>query len=241
MTPALARRLCAILAVVAGLGVLALTLAFPFLPEVKAAAACARATSLIEFQEARSMDALIAVFSAPGGQCRAPMVAAMDAQNTFDVVAYIPVYALFLVAAAAAFEQRLKSPLFLAAAGAVALAVAGDLVETLTQLRITDDVEASAPLIGSLASGYWLKYAGLAAYAAVLAPIAWRAGPRLRWLALVALLPPAAFIAHVMDLDPPMTPAFAAFWIALLVGCALLARCPQDHPATDHPSPAPGA
>ncbi|NWG54637.1 MAG: hypothetical protein HXY28_13040 [Hydrogenophilaceae bacterium] len=235
MTPAFARRLFAIMAIAAGLGVLATTAAFQFLPEVKDAAACARSTSLIEFQQARSMDDLIAVFSAPGGRCRAPMVAAMDAQNTLDLVLYIPLYALFLVAAAAAFERRVKSPLFLMAFAAAAIGVAGDVLETLIQLRIADDVEAARPLLAPLAVGYWLKYAGLAAHAAVFAGIAFRAGRRFWLLALAAIAPPLAFAAAAAGAGSSLIAAFAVFWLALLAALALLAFRPADAPATDRP------
>jgi len=234
-------RLYAFAALALGVGVIAVMVAFYMLPEVKAAVACGRATSLVEFQQARSMDDLIAVFSAPGGHCRAPMVAAMDAQNQLDLKIFIPVYALFLLASVAVFERRIRGPLFIAAAAAIVVGVVGDVVETLVQLRITDDIEGARPHFSTLAFGYTTKYLGLAAHAAVFAAIAFLAGRRFWWLTLAALAPPLVVAANAFGYALPTIAGFAPFWGALLVAAGLVAFRPSAPSTEQEPAGAPPA
>jgi hypothetical protein len=169
------------------------------------------------------MDDLIAVFSAPGGECRAPVVAAMEAMNRLDLYAFIPSYGAFLIAAAIALTGPWRTRLALAAIGAAGLAAAGDAVETTTQLRITQDIEAAAPLLGALALGFWVKNGALGLYSALTAAIALIPPRRRILLAALGAIAALATIGAAFDLSrvPLMTACFAAFWIALLVIAAV--------------------
>lgn len=228
----MARDRAAFAAALFGLATLAVFIGFQILPAVRAAGECIEQGSLVAFQRARDMEALRDVFGAPASACRAPALNAIDALNTLDLFLFIPVYALFLMSAVAMLAKGVRAPLALLAIAAVLAGVAGDVHETMTQLRMTRDIDASAPLIPALTLGYWVKYAGLAAHAVVAGLIALRAR---RWiLAGLGLLTGIATIAAALDFVQLMTTSFALFWSALLaVALAAILR----RPATDR-SPA---
>ncbi|MBL8548872.1 MAG: hypothetical protein JNJ73_02725 [Hyphomonadaceae bacterium] len=230
MSAAVPDRRAAMAATGLGLATLGVFIGFRTLEPVRAAisSGCGASDTLSRFQLARTMDDLIAVFSAPAGVCRAPIVTAMDAANRLDLYAFIPVYAAFLIAAAIALSGPWRTHVALAAIGAVVLAALGDALETATQLRITQDIEAATPHLPALAIGYWVKNASLGVYAAVIAGVA-LAPPRRRFaLATIAALATLAMVGAAFDeaRAPFMTLAFGAFWIALLAiaGQALLPR-----------------
>jgi hypothetical protein len=221
VSAAVADRRASFAAAVFGLATFAVFIGFQTLPAVQGAisSGCGAPETLTRFQLARSMADLIAVFSAPGGVCRAPITAAMDAANNLDLYGFIPVYSAFLAAAAIALAGPWRTRIALGALGAVVVAALGDAVETSTQLRITQDIEAAAPLLSALAIGYWVKNAALGVYAAFVTGVA-LAAPRRRFvLAGFATVAALAVVGAAFDPGraPFMTLCHGAFWLALLV------------------------
>jgi hypothetical protein len=217
-------RRAAAAATALGVATLAIFVGFQALKPVREAVAsgCGTPETFAKFQLARSMDDLIAVFSAPGGVCRAPIIAAMDAANALDLYAFIPAYAAFLVAATIALAGPWRTRVAIAAIGAVVVAALGDAVETSTQLRITQDIEAAAPHLPGLALGYWVKNAGLGVHAALVAGIA-LSPPRRRFVtAGFAAIAALSVVGGAFDpaRAPITTLCFGLFWIALLAMAA---------------------
>ncbi|MBI1408099.1 MAG: hypothetical protein GC145_18455 [Caulobacter sp.] len=192
-------RLWAALTACAGVLVLAVTVAFRLLPEVSEAAGCMSEGAVVEFELARTLDALQTIFGLPSDSCRPAVIAAMDAVNHLDVFAYIPVYTAFALCAALFLSGARLSPLALAAIGLALVALAADYVETLTLLAITPGIERNLGLapIASTAAG--IKFGALAAHAMALAAICLEARPR-RWiLAILLLAAPLGFVAAASD------------------------------------------
>ncbi|MGE3142638.1 MAG: hypothetical protein AB7L65_04910, partial [Hyphomonadaceae bacterium] len=123
-------RLWALLTLATGAGVLAVAVLFAALPEVKAAAPCMSAGAIVRFELADSVRDLDAVFGPRGGACRPAMVAAMNAINHLDMIAFIPFYTAFFCCAAALAGGGEGRPLVLAAFEAALIAAAGEVLET---------------------------------------------------------------------------------------------------------------
>ncbi len=86
--------------VATGLGAIGVFAAFVMLPEARAASACLPAGSVVQFELARNAADLAAIFGAPESACRPLAIAAMDAVNTLDTRAFIPMYTAFCICAA---------------------------------------------------------------------------------------------------------------------------------------------
>ncbi|MGE0829609.1 MAG: hypothetical protein AB7O04_09685 [Hyphomonadaceae bacterium] len=218
-------RRAALLCAFLGLATLGVFIGFQMLPPVRAAmeSGCADGEAMAHFQMARTMADLVGVFSAPNGECRATMIAAMDALNKLDIFLFVPAYAGFLAAAVWMIAGDLRAPLALVAVGAAALAALGDVLETATQLRITRNIEGAGGLIAPLAIGFWLKYAGIAFHGVVLAALAF-VQTRKRWVVIgLGIALGLAALAAAADLQRAiwMTRAIAIFWAALLAGAIL--------------------
>jgi hypothetical protein len=118
-------------------------------------------TALGAYQMARTPAEIEAVFGPAGALCRVLMVAALDRANRVDLFGFIPTYGAFL-----AFFLLAMIRLGEAAArvGLVAL-VAGlgfDVLETATQLRLTQELPGSEAALTALAIGSVGKFAALA-------------------------------------------------------------------------------
>lgn len=213
------RRLWAVLAGVAGLVALAVTLGFTQLPAVKAAGKCVASGDVIAFELATSQAELTRIFHPLGDPCRPPALRAMDQVNHLDVYAYIPSYTAFTVLSVLFLAGAARRPLPLAAVGVALLALTADYVETTTLLTITKDVEGHAALTARAAPAAWVKFGALAVHAALLALIAFRSEPRRRILGVLLLLPAPAFL--VMVADPArnglLSLAFLASWTPLML------------------------
>lgn len=215
-------RLWAILAGVAGLASLAVTVAFRLLGPVRAAGPCMTEGAVLQFEFARKAGDLTNLFGPPADSCRAPIIAAMDAVNQLDIVAYIPSYTLFaLFAALFVGGGRLRLPVLLAMLAAV-VALVADYVETLTLLEITPALEARADLLPTASTAAWVKFAALAAHALLLAVACLEAPPR-RWILGLLLLAPAIGVLAAFT-NPQslglLTLSFLLAWLPLL-GAAL--------------------
>ncbi|HVY86498.1 MAG TPA: hypothetical protein VG943_15300 [Caulobacterales bacterium] len=214
-------RLLPLATLVFGVVTLLITLAFPQLPSVRVAhfAQGDFSAALNAFQRAATPADLAAVFGAPPDLT---ILDAMTAGNRLDLFAFIPSYTLFLACAALTVAGGLKRRLAWLTLALLAIALAGDVIETSTQLAITADY-ARARTHLPVAPWCWTKFIGLGAYSWAIALAS--LGERKRYvLALLNLPPLPATLAAFFGLTPSMqgaSLAFAAAWIALLVIAAL--------------------
>lgn len=202
-----------------GLAAFALIASFPLLPEVTAVYARAEVPDVVaDFQRAATLDDLAGVFGDPANP---QVAAAMDAINRLDLYAFVPVYTLFLVAAAAMFGRRGAAPT--AAVLAALLGAGADAVETFKQLQLTAALQSAPEVYLPIAPWYWAKYAGLGLHGAAIAGLCF-SGRRRRWVLGVLALAPApsvlAFYFGAIDADV-FRYVFAAYWIALLASAAI--------------------
>lgn len=201
-----------------GVATLAILLAFSMLPDVRTAYPNGDfAAALNAFQHATSMTQLDALFGSPADPAK---LRAMTAGNTLDLFGFIPAYGLFMIAGAAMLAGGLRKPLGWFALAAAAIGIAGDIVETASQLRVTQDWAHAAAALPLVAPGCWTKFFGIAFHALGCSAICF-IGPRKRWiLGALGVLPILGVGADALQLLPApalMSAVFGAFWIALLV------------------------
>ena len=173
-----------------------------------------RSTYVSAFQRSETLSDIAAVFGSPADPAK---IAAMDALNTLDLWAFIPVYALFLIAAAILLggvrNRWTQIAIIFALLGAV-----GDVIETWKQLQLTADIDnAEAHL--PIAPWHWLKYAALALNGVAIASLCFTSAKK-RWiLGAIALASFPLVVLSYMDAITPRAFAatFAIYWIALLV------------------------
>jgi hypothetical protein len=180
------------------------------------------------FQRAETLGDIAAVFGSPADPAK---MAAMDALNTLDLYAFIPAYALFLVAAAILLgglrNRWTQIAIIFALLGAV-----GDVIETWKQLQLTADI-ANAEAHLPIAPWHWLKYAALALNGVAIATICVTSAKK-RWvLGAIAFVSFPIVVLSYMDAITPRAFAatFALYWVALLVVAAIEAIRPSA-PAT---------
>lgn len=214
-------RLWAALTALTGIATLAITLAFTQLQEVKAAGACQAADGVIQFELARTQAELTAIFKPAADPCRPKVIAAMDAVNHLDVLAYIPSYTAFGVFAALFLSGgAARRPLVLATIGVALTALAADYVETITLLQITPQVDAAAELLGRSSAAAWTKFGMLALSGLMLAGICWTTASRRRILGALLVLPSLGFALMAYDhhaYTRLLNLAFFASWTPLLL------------------------
>lgn len=211
----------AALTALAGIATLAITAAFTQLAPVKAAGTCAPAGAVIQFELARAPADLTAIFHPAGDPCRPKVVAAMDAVNQLDILAYIPSYAAFgLFAAGFLAAGAWRRPLALAAAAAALAALAGDYLETLTLLKISHVVDNPGGLLAVSSAGAWIKFSMLALNGLLLAALCLTATPRRRILGGLLVLPTLGIVAMAVDharFAGLLSLAFFVSWTPLLL------------------------
>jgi hypothetical protein len=213
------RRLCAIIAAAMGAGVLAVSIALRSLPEVQASvrARCIDDFTLLHFQLTRSAGELAQVLGSSGDVCRGSRVAALDAINRLDLLGLIPLYGAFLLAATAWLVAGSRK-LYIAALGAVILALAGDVLETRTQLALTKSLEPPQLLLSMLVLGATTKFLGLALHSTFCAVVCVTHQPRRRVLGSMLLLTLPVTIAALVDrsLAPFLNLGLLLYFVALL-------------------------
>lgn len=210
----------AIATAITGVISLSISIAFAMLPEVTAAGECFQRGAVIQFEFARNLADLIAIFGEPQSACRPLVVTAMDAVNTVDIWAFIPAYTLFCICAALFLANGVwQRPLVIIAIGAALLAAAGDYLETITLLAITQSLDAPGGLLQYSQLGAWSKFALLAAHAVFCAGICYTSEKPRYILGAVLLLPPFGVAAAAYDhvaYSNILGAAFAVAWVALL-------------------------
>jgi hypothetical protein len=205
-------RLWAILASVAGLVSLGVTIAFRLLEPVRTAGQCMADGAVLAFEFALKAQELTNIFGEPGDPCRPLTINAVDAINQLDVIAYIPSYSLFAIFAALFIAGgKLRLPILLAMLAAV-VALVADYVETFTLLQITPALEAQAALLPTSST------AALAGHALILAAVCLEQPPR-RWIIGLLLLAPAVGVlagwSDVRNMSW-LTTGFLLAWLPLL-------------------------
>jgi len=214
-------RVWAIATILAGVITLGISVSFAMLPEVQAAGECFQRGAVIQFEFARNLADLIAIFGEPQSACRPLVVTAMDAVNHLDIWAFIPAYTLFGICAVLFLaDGAWQRPLVIIAIGAALLAAAGDYLETITLLSLTQTLDAPGGLLQYSQLGAWSKFALLAAHAAFCAGICYVSEKKRYTLGAILMLPPFGVAAAAYDhvtLSTVMGAAFAVAWLALLV------------------------
>lgn len=173
----------------------------------------------IAFQLAHSAADLTSIFGAESSACRAALIEGLKSGGQADLFLFIPIYALFLggfIIATASPSKSLSR--FLAIA--LAVTVVGDALETYSQLRILDNIDAGAAFLRSLTLGNGLKTVGLGLLLMGIALNLWRQGGRgdrfaASVLALTAVLRFTAFAVESIRPLGPLT-ALAAFAVIFL-------------------------
>jgi hypothetical protein len=220
-------RAWAIATTITGIISLGLFVVFAMLPEMRAAADCLPPGSVVQFEFARNVSDLITIFGEPESACRPLAIAAMDAVNRIDIIAFIPAYTTFCICAALFLANGAwQRPLVIAALGAAVLAAAADYLETTTLLALTQTLDAPGGLLQYSQLGAWSKFALLATHAVFCAGICYTAAPRRTILAVLLLLPAlgvAAAATNHITLANVMNGAFTIAWVALLAAAVVSA------------------
>jgi len=219
-------RASAIAALVFGLATLGVFVAFNFLPDVAAVYAPGEAATYVSaFQRSTTLADLAQVFGDPADPA---IIAAMDQLNTLDLYAFIPVYALFLVAAA--FMLGGNAILKWLAVLAALVGAGGDAVETYQQLQLTADYQNATTHLPLIAPMHWVKYAGIGLNGVLVSALCFTA-ERKRWvLGIVGLMTLPIVAASYIGLVEPraFAGAVALYWTALLVVSIIAAVRAKD-------------
>lgn len=203
-----------------GLGAMtiAIVIAFALLPEMRSAGACMQPGAVVQFEFARNGDDLARIFGGDAS-CGPQVIAAMDAVNRLDLLAFIPTYTAFALAAVFFLAGGALRPLSIAAAAAALGAAAADYLETTTLLKITQTLDAPEALLGVSQAGAWTKFALLAAHALFCAGLCFLSELRRPVLGVLLLLPTLGVAAAAFDhvtLANVMNGAFAIAWVGVL-------------------------
>lgn len=210
----------AIATALTGLAVVAVTLVFALLPQVRDAGPCMVQGAVIQFEFARNTSDLVNVFGPADGLCRDLVIKAMDAVNVVDLLGFIPAYVAFCICAALYLSNgQWGRPLTAAAVGAAMLAGLADVLETATLLEITPVLDDPGNLLATSRLSAWSKFALLAAHALFCAGLCLAVEKR-RWILGIALLAPTLGVAaaasdHVTR-SGIMGLSFVIAWVVLL-------------------------
>lgn len=215
---------------ITGLAALGLFVVFAMLPEMRAAAACLPAGSVVQFELARNVQDLEVIFGAADSACRPLAIAAMDAVNSIDLIAFIPAYTAFCICAALFLANGdWRRPLAVAAVLAALLAAAADYLETTALLETTQSLDDPSGLelyLRQAQLGAWSKFALLAAHALFCAGLCFVGDRRRPILGVLLLLPAPGVAAAAFDhvaLANLMNVAFTIAWVALIVAAGFTA------------------
>ncbi len=213
------RRPWAIATLVLGLATFAICAMFFRLPDVDGLypSATDASSAMTKFQLADSAAVLTEVFGDPADP---RIVAAMKAANELDLVVFIPVYGLFLLMAGPLVIGRLDDRRAVVIMGVTLVAIAGDVVETGTQLRMAADIVAAPELLERLAAGSVMKFFGLAAAAGIIAVDCVRRKPRRYGLAFGAVMQVLSTLAAFLDpaqFGSGLSGSIGGFWVGLTI------------------------
>ncbi len=211
-------RAWACAAVTSGILAILVFAGFALLPEMRAASGCLPAGAVVQFEFARNSEDLARIFG--GGEGCGPLaIAAMDAVNRLDLIAFIPIYTAFIFAAALFLVEGAWRPLSIAAIAAALGAAASDYLETTTLLQITQTLDAPEALLPRSQAGAWTKFSLLAAHGVFCAGLCFLGGRRRPLLGALLLLPVLGVALAAYDhvrFASVMNAAFALAWLSML-------------------------
>jgi hypothetical protein len=192
-------------------------------------------TALGAYQLARTPADVEAVFGPPGDPCRATMVAALDRANTVDLFGFIPTYGAFLAFFFLAMMRAGGGTAARAGLAALAAGLALDVLETVTQLRMTRELPGTGTALTALAIGSVGKFAALALAVLCAGVAMWiRGGTAGRAAGIVCLA--GAAVGGIALAAPSarglLTLANAVAWLVILL-YALVAALAPGEPARD--------
>jgi len=177
-------------------------------------------SALLEYQLSRTPADIEAVFGPAGDPCREVMVGAMDRANTVDLVGFIATYCAFLACFFVALLRARGGAAARIGLAAVAVALAGDVLETSTQIHLTAALPGSAGALGLLAIGSRGKYLALAVVDAC-AGVGMAARGRIvgRLAGIVCIAGGVAVVAGLVHAParPALSAGNAVAWLLILV------------------------
>jgi hypothetical protein len=229
------------ISLVAGLVILALTM-MSALQEPLRPCGDLRAgyAPIIAFELARSEADLNALFGQPGDPCRAQVIEHMDAINWIDVLAFIPIYGVFM---AFFFVGMHASVPRLARLGLQLTIVAclGDYAENTCLMNLTPGLDAGSIWLALLPWATGVKWLGLGLAAGVGAVIYVQARAQAWWYlaaalaCAIALAATLAALASPREFGPILSPGIGLSWLAFLLTAAIRSFRPARAVQRDEP------
>ena len=199
---------------VAGLAILALTAISMMQPPTRACGGLPENYApIIAFELARSAADLQAIFGATPSACRSEIIVRLDAVNWIDVLAFIPLYGVFMCAYFFGMRRR-RSDAARIGAGFTVLAVCADYLENLCLMQLTPALDAESIWFAMLPWATGLKWLALGGAAASASLIYMRGAPRNYLAGSICLVSAAITIAAIA------APAQLGRWISAGVGAS---------------------
>jgi hypothetical protein len=206
-------RWCAL----AGLATLAVSIAIGRTPGLVPCGPSGGAGAIIALEMARSVADVTALFG--GGPCAGRLLAAQRTALWWDMLAFIPAYAVFLMAAVMALRP-VNFGLALLGFNLFLIVPVLDWLEGAILFRILGEMPGTEKLFTGL---FWMvrpKFAMLALGEIVLAAMLWQLGTRLAKIAAGAIAAGGAvslLFLVTAPRDPVMMRGYLVAWVALLV------------------------
>lgn len=183
--------------------------------------------AVLRFQAARTELDLSRLFGPAGTACRGSFESAMSLLNTIDLLAFIPIYAAFLLLCIRLAGDQ-GSLIRRAAMTMLAVLVAGDLAETIAQLLLLGAEDPA--LLLTLAIGNTTKTLGLALVLACLAGmLATRSGVAAKAAGAALGLTSIARVAGLAHPTSSIGPVSAMVAYAVLLAWILMSSLPPAH------------
>jgi len=188
-------------------------------------------TALGAYQMARTPADVEAVFGPASDPCRGSMVAALDRADRVDLFGFIPTYGAFLAFFFLAMMRTGGGAAARMGFAALAVGLAFDVLETVTQLRLTRELPGSGAALTALAVGSRGKFAALA-LAAICAGLAMvvRGGVAGRVAGVVCTTGAALGVIALVDPSARglLTLANAVAWLVILLYVIVAAIARED-------------
>ena len=190
------------------------------MPRTACGLADAAVLPVTHFKLALTETDMALLFGAYDAPCAMALAAAFDHVNWPDLLAFAPVYGLFLFGFVHAFLPPARHPRLLAfVIGLLAAAWCGDMVETMIQLRLTAALPGSDMELWFLGIAGRCNYLGLSLLALVCGVAGLMRADRAEQATGAALTVSAAVaVLTLLGIAPLhwLTPALALGWIAML-------------------------
>jgi hypothetical protein len=180
-------------------------------------------TPIIAFEFIQSPDEVFQMFGGADLAVQNKMVDAMDLGNRLDYV-YMCLYSMFLLLFSTTCAKIAKKPYYYAGA-VIALAVlAGDAMENIQLLGITENLSTGdiEPFLGLLYLFTWIKWGGLALVFLILSPWFFKGGlfsKTIGALAIVSFILGIAAFLHRSIINEIFALSVALMFILMIIYC----------------------